>query len=335
MNHPLSGAFAEALKLVQESRRVAILTHMRADGDAIGSAAALQHLIRLEGRKAHAMLFEPPSPRYAFMTQRETLLLFDDGSGSAAVDDADLWILVDSAARLQLVPMQRRLDSRSVRLLVIDHHRTRDIVGDVEIVDENASAAALLVAEWSRAAGWPLTSVAAELLFVGLATDTGWFRHAGADARTYRAAAELIAAGARPDDLFARLYLTEPPERFRLFAEVMHAASFEADGQLAVMCVTPAIMKQCNATAGMTEDLINEPLKIQTVRASLLLTEMETGEIRASLRGKEGVDVGRVAETFGGGGHRLAAGCRLSGPLAAARERLVAAVAALLPPAAR
>lgn len=322
----LQQPFREARDAVLGAKRIAILTHLRADGDAIGSIVALQNILRLEGRRATAMLFEPPSHRYAFLAQAEPPALFDDAAAQAALADADLWIVADTAARLQVLPFVARLDRRATRLLVIDHHRTRDIVGDVEVIDESASATALIVAEWCAANGWPLSRPAADALFVGLATDTGWFRHAGADARTYRAAAELIARGARPDELYGRLYLSEPLQRFRLFAAVAGRMELECAGRLAVQQVTPGLMNECGASAGMTEDLVNEPLRIETIRASILLTETDGGEIRASLRGKEGVDVGRIAERYGGGGHRLAAGCKLPGPLAAARGALVAAM---------
>ncbi|MEE8169431.1 MAG: bifunctional oligoribonuclease/PAP phosphatase NrnA [Phycisphaerae bacterium] len=325
-NESLMAAFARGREAVAAARRIVLFTHERADGDAVGSVAALQHVLRLEGRNAHGVLMEHLSSKYAFTARDEPLLFWGDDGVDDLTKRADLWILLDTAAQKQLAPLAARLQDRTARLLIVDHHATRDIRGDVEIIDETASATALLVAEWCRAEEWALSPTAARLLLMGLATDTGWFRHAGADARTFKSAARLISQGADPSALYDQLFLREPPERFGLFAAVNHAMVLEAGGRLAVLQVTNDLMQRCGATAGMAEDLVSEPLRIKQVAATVLLTETNTPAIRASFRGKPGVDVARVAESFGGGGHRLAAGARLPGPMAAAREQVVRAM---------
>lgn len=322
--------FLKARDLVRTADRIAVVTHTRADGDAIGSVAALQHVLRLEGKRAEGLLFEYAAPRYAFLATRENLRTWDDPHAEPIFDAADLWIVVDTAAIAQLPPLTQRLARRTARLIVIDHHRSRDIVGDVNLIDERAAAAAIIVYDWFAAAAWELSPAAAEALFIGVATDTGWFRHANTDERTFQSAARLMRYGVRPDELHRRLYQAEPAARFRLFAAAMHGLSLEAGGSLAVMEVTRQMLAQCGATSQLTEDLVNEPLRIGDVRASVLLIETDDGHVRVSFRAKSALDVAAVAQRFGGGGHTLAAGATLSGPPADARRRVIEAMAAAM-----
>lgn len=325
-----SPEFLKARDLVRAADRIAIVTHTRADGDAIGSLAALQHILRLEGKRAEGLLFEQPAPRYAFIAERENLRAWDDRHAEPLFNAADLWIIVDTAAAAQLPPLTQRLARRTARLIVIDHHRSRDIAGDINLIDEQAAAAALIVYDWFIAAGWALSPAAAEALFIGLATDTGWFRHANADARAFQTAAALMGYGVRPDELHRRLYQSEPAARFRLFAAAMHGLSLEAGGSLAVMEVTREMLARSGATSQLTEDLVNEPLRIGEVCASVLLTETDDGHVRVSFRAKGGIDVAAVAQRFGGGGHALASGATLNGPLAHARHRVIEAMTAAM-----
>lgn len=329
MSDSPTDAFHRAQAVVAAASRIAIVTHSRADGDAIGSAAGLQCLLRAQGRRADGIVFEPPPPRYAFLQQREPLLVWD-AAAREALDAADLWIMADTSAARQVEPIGPRLAKRTAKLLVIDHHRTRDIRGDAEIIDESAAACALIVLDWAEACGWAIPPAAADLLLAGLAADTGWFAYANADARVFEAAARLLRRGASSAALYERLYRAEQPARFRLFAMANRAATFEAGGRLAVLEVTRALLAECGATSAMTEDLVNEPLRIASVEASILLTDSDDGQIRISFRAKPGRDVATVAQQFGGGGHTLAAGGRTPGPMAAARQAVVAAMTQML-----
>jgi len=323
----LIDAFEKGRDLVARARRIALVTHMRADGDAVGSVAALQNILRAQGRQADGILFERPGPKYAFMLEREPLLIWEQWQSRQALTASDLWIMVDTAAALQVEPLASHLASRTAPLLIIDHHRTYDITANVKIQDDPAAATALLILEWCEACNWPLSPTAAEMLFIGLATDTGWFRFANADARAFAAAARLAGQGIKCDQLHQRLFQTEPVERFALFAAVCSGMTLEAGDRLAVMEVTRELLSRVGAGPAMTEDLVNEPLRINSVRASVLLTEVDDRTVRVSFRAKDGgADVAAVARRFGGGGHSLASGARLSGTIADARRAVVAAM---------
>lgn len=164
-----------------------------------------------------------------------------------------------------------------------------------------------MVAEWAAATGVPLEPWLATVLFVGIATDCGWFRFANTDARTLRVAAELLAAGAAADRIHAAIYQQDRPERLKLVGRLLQSLELHADGQLAVMYLRPADFAAAGADRDCTENLINEAGRLGCTEATILFTE-ETGCIRVNFRSKLRLDVSALASRFGGGGHTRAAG---------------------------
>ncbi|MCA9242917.1 MAG: bifunctional oligoribonuclease/PAP phosphatase NrnA [Phycisphaerales bacterium] len=309
--------------------RVAVVTHQRPDGDALGSAAGAVGGLRKLGVEATVTLFEPPPARYAFLL---------DSCGWQAWSDFDpkrygAIVVLDTNARGQLVPMVETLDTLPP-ITVIDHHVSPPDVGmreiDLCLIDAQASATALLIAEWFAAADIPLDAPTATALFTGLATDTGWFRFPSVDARTLAVATRLVEAGAQPSEIFERLYQQEPIERLRLVARMLNRLELRANGRLAVMTLRREDFERTGATGGMTEDLVNEAGKLAGVEATVLLTESDDGVVRVNFRSRGQLDVASLAGQFGGGGHFRASGARVSGDFDAVTARVVdAAVAAL------
>jgi phosphoesterase RecJ-like protein len=153
----------------------------------------------------------------------------------------------------------------------------------------------------------------ATALFVGIATDTGWFRFSNADARTLRVAADLIEAGVDASGLYNTIYQQDSLPKVHLVARALAGLKLEADGQLAVMCLRQADFKATGADSTMTENLVNEATRLGSTEATLLFTEEPDGVIRVNFRSKRRLDVSELARRFGGGGHVRAAGARLRG----------------------
>ena len=172
---------------------------------------------------------------------------------------------------------------------------------------------------------WPARDrSSATLLYTGLATDTGWFRFSNADSAAFATGGRLVDAGARPNELYELLYLNEPEPRVRLIGEVLSSFELLAGGRLAVIRLTRDMIARCGATQQMTEDIINEPQRIGSVVACLLLAEPDgEGPVRVSFRSKRDVDVEAIARQFGGGGHARAAGAKIPGTLDVAYEQVV------------
>ena len=172
-------------------------------------------------------------------------------------------------------------------------------------------------------AGWPVTEKIAESLFVALATDTGWFQFSNSNSRVYRACAELIDAGVKPTQIYDHLYLNFSYPRFRLMAGMLDKLELHLDGRYAAMQITRQDFERTGAAYSDTENLINGCHRIGTVEASALFIELKDGRIRCSLRSRGPLDVSIIASKFGGGGHTMAAGTFLPGPLENAKQLIL------------
>jgi len=327
MNEPAKLDLAATADRIEAVSRIVITTHARADGDAVGCIAALQRILRQRGKTAAAYLHEPVLDRYAFLTEWEPLLVWDDRTAEEVLAGAELLLIVDTCAVDQLRAMADLIKVATIQRIAIDHHVTRENVVDAVLADEKAGASAQIVTNLCDHAEWRIDAEAAGLLYTGLATDTGWFRFSNADSAVFTTAARLIDAGARPNELFERLYLSDCEARARLVGAALSSFELHADGRLAVIRLTREMVERCGATHDMTEDLINEPQRVGSVVACVLFIQPPTdGLIRVSLRSKRGVDVAALAARFGGGGHERAAGVRISGTMESVARQIIPAM---------
>lgn len=326
----LATAFAEAESFLARAARPLLITHSKADGDALGSLLAMRAFLTARDARPLAMPFEPMPPRYVALRRYDPMPIWARDVAEADLDDVDAVVVLDTCSYKQLEPLAEWLKASRLPKIAIDHHATRDDLADVYVIDDSASAASLVLHEMATALGWPIDAVARDALFVGIATDTGWFRHSNTDARTLRAASELLAAGADANALFQMLYQTDSPGRIRLLGHVLSGMELCCEERLAMLAVERGVIDRLGARMSDTEDMINEPLRIGSVVASVLLIEQDDGVVRASFRSKApadgeipDIDVAAIAQSLGGGGHRRAAGARVAGTLGEVRTRIV------------
>jgi len=214
--------------------------------------------------------------------------------------------------------------------VVIDHHLTQDDLGGLRLVDCSAEATGRLVHEAITALGGPLTPESAHGLFVALAMDTGWFRHNNTTPATYELASRLVKAGARPTAAYEMLFEQNTLGRLKLTALMLGRMQVVCGGRVCFSEVHRSDYAATGAIPQESEDLINYTRTVAGVEVGLFFLEQPRGGIKVSLRSRPGVDVARIAETFGGGGHRQASGAVLETTLDDARNRVLAAVAAAL-----
>lgn len=219
------------------------------------------------------------------------------------------------------------LDTAGV-VVNIDHHPGNSGYGSINLVDTTASSVALIVYELLAGAGG-IDADVASALYVGVMTDTGGFRFGNTDARTLRAAAELVEAGASPAALANSVYGEQPLGRLRLLGLVLGSTETLLNGKVAVSVLTQEMKNETGSTGEDIEGIASFGRLVGGVEVALLLRE-EGNRVRASLRSKGRVDVNAVARRLGGGGHAAAAGVVLDGPMESAREMLLEAVAATL-----
>jgi len=323
--------FATAARAVEGAERIFVTSHWRPDGDAIGCLVALREVFRGLGKEVITALPDCVPRRYELLAEKEPIPRWGSELFAADVGDVDLLVIADTAAWAQVEPIAEFIKSCNARRLIVDHHVTRNIEAEVGLFDPGAGATAVILFEWFRSVGWRLDDVAAEGLFVGLATDSGWFRFGNADARLMRVAAELVGGWrVSPARLYRRLYMSDPASRVRLLAKMLGTLELHIDGKLAICCLTREMFREAGAEYWETEDLINEPQRIGTVQVAALLIEDPDGKVRISLRSKDGPDVAEIAREFDGGGHEHAAGARIAGNIEQVKRRLIEVVAAKL-----
>ena len=310
------------VELVHRHDRFLLMTHIRPDADGLGSQLALAEALRLLGKIARVVIASPLSPRYEFLNPNGTAIEnfhppgkeFRD-SGAVLVMDTGTWNqLGDFGAFLKEFPGPK---------VVIDHHRTQDDLGAIRFVDTTAEATGRMSYEIIKALGVKLTPSMAHNLFMALALDTGWFRHPNTTPETFKLAEELTRAGANPPPLFEQLFECAPVSRLRLIGVALERLQTRNAGRVAY---TEVFLKDYDCTGavpGDTEDLINYPRSIDGVEVACIFIEQPEGGTKISFRSRARVDVSKVAEQFGGGGHKLASGARDDRDLPAAREAVL------------
>jgi phosphoesterase RecJ-like protein len=324
--------FQKAVELIGKSNKVLITTHTRPDGDGCGCIAALSETLTTLGKNPKILLLSEAPARYEFLFKQKPEIF-----SKKTKIDSDLIIIVDTNSYNQLPELVPLLSSLVPRpsSLVIDHHLTSDprsflrskSGGDVRLIDNSAAATALIVFDLLKYAGWPITKKIAEALFVAVSTDTGWFQFDNTDSRTLKVCAELIDAGANPSRLYRDLYQNCSPQRFKLMAAMLNTLELHLEGRFAMQHLTQEDFKKAGAKYSDTENLIDECRRIKGVEAAALFVEQANGQVKVSLRSMGAVDVCKIAAKFEGGGHKLAAGAHLPGPIENAKKLVFNAMA--------
>jgi phosphoesterase RecJ-like protein len=317
------------VEFVRAHQRFLIMTHDRPDGDALGSQIGLACALRQLGKAVRVVVVSDLGPRYEFANTVATPIERFRAPGDE-FRDIDAIVVVDTGTWSQLKDFGPFMRSMTVGKAVIDHHRTQDDLGGLRFVDTTAEAAGRLVYEATMALGVPVTVEGANALFLAIATDTGWFRHSSVGPRTFELARELVAAGARPTPLYDAVYAASTLARMRLTGRALERMKEEAGGRIVYTDVRLTDYAETGAIPPDTEDLINFPRAVTGVEIALVFIEQRDGGTKVSFRGKEAHDVGRLAEQFGGGGHKMAAGATVARPLAETQAAVLKAAVATL-----
>lgn len=340
----------EIIAALRGAQRVVVVTHSKPDGDAAGSVLGLVRTLRLRGVEAEGW-FVGPLPGWMPQIVRGTQArVFSpsrpmepaDGSAFDPKPEPDVIAVLDTGSWSQLSELRPWLEPRASRAVLIDHHLHGDPgTAARRLVDPRAAATTQLVAPvcvgvlgGGDASRLPVD--VAEPLYLGLATDTGWFRHSNVTAAAMRLASELLGAGVSHTDLYELIEQQGTAARLRLMSRALAGLRLERDGTLAVMVLRRADFTATGADRSDTTGFIDLPMGIGSVRVSALVTEERPEEengspvTKISLRSKPGegsVDVNELARKLGGGGHARAAGAKVNLPVEEAVERLMGALA--------
>lgn len=315
-------ALDQITETLQEAQTVLVVTHVYPDGDALGSQLALGAILEGFGKKVVLFGEEKVSHLYDFLPGSGTIVTELAGDGAF-----DCVVALDCGDALRLGrEMDRLLEVHP--FVVIDHHTGHKDFGDLRWVDPRRGSTGEMVFDLAEAMGAEISYAAAFCLYAAIVSDTGSFKYPSTTARTMRIASELIGMGVEPAKVAGRLYDNYTVNRLELLRCVLDTLQLHGDGQVAMIHVTREMFEQTGAIEEETENFINFPRALKTAKIAAFLKETRDGRISVSLRSKgKQHDVAAVARQFGGGGHRNAAGFKLTGlVMEEVRQRLLAAL---------
>lgn len=309
-------------QFVAEPQRFIISTHMRPDGDALGSALGLAYALRSLGKESLVVSPSPLPPRYADIVPPADVIVYD-AANEAAIGTVNAIVIVDTGTWNQLGKFGEWMKKQSVPKLVIDHHRTQDDLHGPRLVNIEAEACGRLIHEAALALGATITPAMASMLFMALATDTGWFHHRNVQATSFALAAELLAAGADANKLYQQLYDSNSLARQKLTGHVLLNLDIAHGGDVCHASITLQDYLKTGAVPLDSEDMVNLTLTVSGVDVGLLFLEQPAGGTKVSFRSRGKLDCSALAETFGGGGHAAAAGAIIKKPIEEVRAAVL------------
>jgi len=305
----------EIAEFIRGKDRFLITSHARPDGDSLGTALALAEGLEQLGKTADVVNADPVPRMY------ESLAGIDRVNVTRKVEAPYDALMVLECSNLERTGIEEGLDGFAA--VNIDHHLKNDEFGVLNWVDPKAAAVGEMVFLLLGELGVRITREIASNLYVALLTDTGSFHFSNTTAETFRVAGELVGAGADPAQIAQTVLMNQPASRLRLLCRVLNSLTFDSGGRVAWLSLTKEMLEKTGSSADDSEGMVNYALSVEGVRACALFKQ-ERGQLyRISLRSHGDADVSEVAQYFGGGGHRNAAGMSLEGPFEEVRDRVV------------
>ena len=303
-------------------RRVALSTHMNADGDGCGSETALVRLLAQRGLESR--IVNPTAWPSLF-----DFLLGDDvvevtAKGAAALAGIDLLIVVDISDVKRLGNLTDAVRRLTVPKLVIDHHvASEDPAGDIVFTDTTACATGELVYDLACELDLEITPQIARSLYAAILTDTGAFRYSNTTPRSHAIAAELLSRGVDPEEMYQRVYASAPAGRVRLLAEVLSTLGVDERCGVAWLTMGAGALERFGVRSEDLDGVVEHARSIAGTRMAIFFRDLGYGKVKISFRSIGDVDVNRFARRFGGGGHVKASGALVAGTLDEVRDRVV------------
>jgi phosphoesterase RecJ-like protein len=316
--------------LCDGAERFVLTTHMNPDGDALGSQFGLARFLLARGKQVRVVNQDPTPEILRFLETDDPVETYDPGTHDDLLRSFDLVVLVDNSAPDRLGRMEPIMGEVAGHTLCIDHHPSRDTPWSHLILDEGSCATAVMIYELVRDAGWTPDRQAAVGLYVGLVTDTGFFRFNSTDATAYAIAADLVRLGVQPSRVYQAIYERNSVAYTRLLGHALTDVHVEG-GAVASATVTRDLVDRLDAEHVDTSEITTALLAMDGITVALLFRELAGGRVKVSLRSKGVLDVHRLATEFGGGGHRNASGIVMQGALDEVVRAVTGRIAELLP----
>ncbi|MCS6949593.1 MAG: bifunctional oligoribonuclease/PAP phosphatase NrnA [Armatimonadota bacterium] len=307
----------QAAQVLREARSVVLACHLNPDGDTLGCALALQATLEAWGKRVVTLSSDGVPEIYRFLPGSEKVLTNTDQRGFDAAVVCDTGI-PDRIGRAKEAVLSARV------VINIDHHVTEGTFGHIRIQQPKAAATAEIVYRLLKVMEAPFTAGIATCLLTGIITDTGLYRYMNVSPTTFRVSAALMEAGASPAQIAEEVFERRSLSSIRLLGRALENLQQEEDGRLVWSYVRYEDFTTLGASDEDTEGIVTQLRSVRDSVVIALLREVKPGRVRVSVRSRdERIDVAKLAEQFGGGGHRMAAGFWVDGGIEEAKEKVI------------
>lgn len=291
-------------EFVEKSNKIAVVAHADPDGDSIGSIMALREILKTKGKDIDFFINGEIPFNYKFIKD------LDKASLSYKEKKYDLFFALDSSDEERLAD-KVDIMKNSKKTICIDHHKTNKGYCNLNIIEPDFSSTGEIIYEIFKTLKYEINERAAENIFIAIITDTGKFIYDNAGYKTFENVSDLLKLNINKNEIVKNLYSSEPKNIFKLKADVFNSTEFFMEDKVALSCLFKENLKKYNLSLKDIDGLVERLRDIENVEISILIKELDDKTYKISMRSLGNSDVSKVCETFGGGGHKNAAGFKI------------------------
>ena len=308
----------QVMEAIKSSKTIGVIAHKSPDGDSLGSAIGLYHVLKEIHGDVKVFRNDEIPPKYRFLDESEEMTPYKPEKEEVL----DLLFVLDCGHPARLVEGRRILDE-AIKVINIDHHMNNPHFGDINIIDVEISSTCELIYDLVKSLGIPVNQAAATAFYTGMVTDTGSFKYSNTNPKTLRVAAEILALGVDKERIYREVYQNRRLNEVRLLGEVLNTIEPKFGGNLAFAVLSREKMKKYGLGIQDLDELIEFIRDIEGVEVSVVLKEKEDGGTKIGLRSKGKYKVNEIAKKMGGGGHEMAAGASVETSLSLTEKNLL------------
>lgn len=305
---------SQVVELIENKTRFCITSHVRPDGDSLGSSLALYWTLKALNKQVDVLMRDHVPHAYSKLPGANEVIKV---SAVPSGYDAAFVIECSDIDRPGLIDLDKQL------VVNIDHHSTTVLFGDINWIDSTASAVGEMIYNLCKALGVSVNQQIAECVYTALLTDTGSFHYSNTTERTFKIASELVRKGVKPAHISQALFYSYPFSKIKMLGIALSSLNRDETGRIAWLVTTLEQIAEADATEEDLDGIVNYPLAVGEVEVVAFFKEIAPNTYRTSLRSKGEVNVARVAEKYNGGGHKNASGCTIKGDIQQIIEEMV------------
>ncbi len=287
---------------IKNSKNICLVSHKNPDGDSLGSLLMLNEYLKNINKQVDVFVEGKIPYNYETFISKDTIKFEYDN-----IKFYDLLIVLDCGDESRLGIFSRIINNSS-KIICVDHHVTNTNFADINIVDSDISSTGELLFKLFKAANKEITKKMAEYIYISIITDTGKFTYSNTSGETYKAVGELVDLGIDILQINNNLYNSKPIKIVKNFIQIISDIEFYYNNRFGIAKVTQAMLLENKMNMDDIDGVVEFIREIKEVEISCIIKEINSNEVKVSLRSKNDIDVSEIAKTYGGGGHKRAAG---------------------------